>query len=132
MCTQINELILIETIKNPSNFIANYAGLMGAIRLERRGKELWNKLSQTPCSSIRKVSSNNADQKAYYRFLNNENVTETNLIIEATRRMENMSEGSHLLCIQDTSEVNLVNHKGRIQHGSGFGSFGQFRQRSLF
>ena len=106
---------------DPSNFIANYSGLMGDVRLERRGKQLWNKLSQTPCSSIRRVSSNFADQKAYYRFLSNKKVTEINLVIEATRRMEQMSEDRHLLCIQDTCEVNLVKHMGRLQSGSGLG-----------
>ena len=105
----------------PINFIANYAGLMGDVRLECRGKELWNKLSQTPCSSIRRLSSNYATQKAYYRFLNNEKVRETNLVTEATRRMAQMSSGRHLLCVQDTCEVNLVNHKGRLRANSGLG-----------
>lgn len=105
----------------PSNFIADFSGLLGDVRLERRGKGLWDKLSMMPCSSIRRLSSDNAEQKAYYRFLNNERVSETKLIKEAAQRMEKLSAGRHLLCIQDTSEVNLTKHSGRLHAHSGLG-----------
>ena len=106
---------------NTSSFIVNYTGLFGDVRLERRGKELWDKLSVNPCSSIRRLSSDNAEQRAYYRFLNNANVKEEELIIESTSRMEKMSSDRHLLCIQDTCEVNLSGHKGRLQADTGLG-----------
>lgn len=106
---------------SPSNFIVNYEGLLPDVRLERRGEKLWNHLSLSPCSSIRRISSNNAEQRANYRFLNNERVTENALTAEAARRVEAMSEGRHLLCIQDTCEVNLSSHKGRLKPGSGLG-----------
>ncbi len=108
-------------VYHPSNFIVNYEGLLNDVRLERRGKSLWNQLSVTPCSSIRRISSNNAEQRANYRFLNNERVTEDALTVEAARRVGSMSEGRHLLCIQDTCEVNLSSHKGRLKAGSGLG-----------
>lgn len=106
----------------PTNFIANYEGFLGDVRLESRGKKLWNRLSLTPCSSIRRLSSDYAEQKAYYRFLNNEKVSEKSLAEEATGRMKRLSPNKHLLCIQDTCEVNLHKHKGRIKGGSGLGS----------
>jgi len=106
---------------NPLNFIANYSNLMNDVRLERRGEQLWNKLSLTPCSSIRKLSSDNAEQKAYYRFLNNDNVKETVFVEEAANRMKNLSKDRHLLCIQDTCEMNLGSHKGRHLPNSGLG-----------
>lgn len=105
----------------PSNFTVNYTGLLRDARLERRGKKLWNQLSMTPCSSIRRISSTNAEQRANYRFLNNERVTEDAFTAEAARRVEAMSDGRHLLCIQDTCEVNLSSHKGRLKAGSGLG-----------
>jgi hypothetical protein len=106
---------------NPINFIANYGKLLGDVRLERRGKELWDKLGKTPSSSIRRISSTNAEQKAYYRFLNNEKVQETTFVTEAANRMKKLSAGRDLLCIQDTCEVNLVKHKNRLQSDSGLG-----------
>lgn len=63
-------------METTSNFIADFSGLFGDSRLDRRSKLFWNKLSTLPCSSIRKLSSNNAEQKAYYRFLHNEKVKE--------------------------------------------------------
>ena len=106
---------------NPVLFSPNYTGYIGDLRLERRGNELCKKLSQHPSSSIRQVSANQAEQKAYYRFLNNERVDEQELINEASSRMGQLAKGRHLLCIQDTCEVNLSGHKGRLKPNSGLG-----------
>jgi len=64
-----------ETI-NPSNFYPNYTGKLGDFRSERRGMELWNKLTKHPSSTIRQLANNKAEQKAYYRFLNNNSIKE--------------------------------------------------------
>lgn len=104
-----------------TGYIVDYTGYISDARLARRGKDLWRKLSFTPCSSIRRLSANNAEQKAYYRFLNNAKVQETELVNEAAKRMEGLSKGRHLLCIQDTCEVNLQAHRGRLREGSGLG-----------
>lgn len=103
------------------NFFPDYNGLLNDSRLERRGQALWRKLSLTPVSSIRRLSETRAEQKAYYRFLHNEKVEENKLIAEASSRVKNLCAGRHLLCIQDTSEINLCKHKGRLQPSSGLG-----------
>lgn len=107
---------------HPSNFVVNYEGLLPDARLVRRGEKLWNQLSMTPCSSIRRISTTAAEQKANYRFLNNDRVTEEAFSREAARRIQAMSGGRHLLCIQDTSEINLGRHKGRLAPNSGLGA----------
>lgn len=107
---------------NPVAFFPDYTGYLGDLRLERRGKELWQKLSQHPCSSIRQLAKTRAEQKAYYRFLNNEKIEEEELISEASFRMSQLARGRHLLCVQDTCEVNLSGHKGRLKPNSGLGS----------
>ena len=104
-----------------ARFVVDYTGFIGDARLVCRGKELWRKLSLTPSSSIRRLSKDNAEQKAYYRFLNNTKVRETELVAEAAKRMEGLSSGRHLLCIQDTCEVNLQTHQGRVRTNSGLG-----------
>lgn len=109
-----------ETI-SPQNFYPNYMGKLGDLRSERRGMELWGKLSERPSSTIRQLASNKAEQKAYYRFLNNNNISEDDLIDESSERMGRLSKGRHLLCVQDTCEVNLINHKGRLNENSGLG-----------
>ena len=104
-----------------SSFSPDYTGYFGDLRLERRGNELSKKLSMHPSSSIRQVSSSQAEQKAYYRFLSNEKVEEQDLIDEVTSRMSTLAGDRHLLCIQDTCEVNLSRHKGRLKPNSGLG-----------
>lgn len=111
---------MTETI-NPSNFYPDYTGQLGDLRLERRAMELWGKLSNHPSSTIRQLASNKAEQKAYYRFLNNDKINEDQLINESSQRMSQLSKGRHLLCIQDTCEVNLSSHKGRLNNNSGLG-----------
>ena len=106
---------------DPIGFFPDYAGCFNDLRLERRAKELWRKLSLHPSSTIRKLSKSTAEQKAYYRFLNNEKIEEEQLIREATTRMSKLAKGLHLLCVEDTSEINLSNNKSRLKPNSGLG-----------
>ena len=106
---------------NPLAFFPDYTGYLGDLRLEHRGQELWQKLSLHPYSSIRQLAGDSAEQKAYYRFLNNEKVEEGQLTKEASSRMGQLAKGRQLLCIQDTCEVNLSGHKGRLKPNSGLG-----------
>ena len=100
---------------NPVMTSPDFTGYLGDLRLERRGNELCKKLIEHPSSSIRQVSSTQAEQKAYYRFLNNEKVEEQELIKEVSSRMSCLAKDRHLLCIQDTCEINLSKHKGRLK-----------------
>ncbi len=106
---------------NPRHFLPDYKGLIGDLRLERRAGALFNRISQRPSSTIQQLANNRAEQKAYYRFLNNKRVEEEQLIGEASSRMSKLAKGRHLLCLQDTCEVNLGNHKGRLAPNSGLG-----------
>ena len=106
---------------NPNAFFPDYTGFLGDLRSERRGQELWKKLSRHPGSSIRQLAKDSAEQKAFYRFLSNTRIEERQLIEEAAKRMSTLTEGRHLLCVQDTCEVNLCEHKGRLRANSGLG-----------
>lgn len=111
----------MEKTISPLNFYPDYTGKLGDLRSERRGMELWGKLSEHPSSTIRQLANNKAEQKAYYRFLNNDTIKEEHLIDESSQRMGKLSKGRHLLCIQDTCEVNLTRQKGRLNENSGLG-----------
>ncbi len=108
-------------LMSPLNILPDYIGKLGDLRSERRGMKLWNKLSLHPSSTIRQLASNKAEQKAYYRFLNNDKIKEEQLINESSQRMSKLSKGRHLLCLQDTCEINLGKHKGRLNENSGLG-----------
>lgn len=72
-------------------------------------------------SSIRKISPDRATQKAAYRLLNNKKVSEEVLIDEMCSRHTSICASSHVLCIQDSTEMNFYSHKQRLQENSGLG-----------
>jgi len=111
----------MESLDNPEAFIPDYTSFIGDKQLVKRGKQLFDKLSLNPCSSIQRIASSKKEQKAYYRFLNNERVEEEELTNKASCRLKCFVEGRHVLCIQDTCEVNLSSHQGRLKPDRGFG-----------
>jgi hypothetical protein len=64
---------------------------------------------------IRQISRNRAEQMGYYRFLENENVSISELGRSFADHCEQQVEGLHVLSVSDTSEINLHRHKGRLK-----------------
>jgi hypothetical protein len=106
---------------NQKYFIPDFKGTLPDHRLEVRAQKLARQLSQTPCSSIRKLSNNTAEHKANLRFLNNERVEEEALIKESSARVGQLVTDRHVLVVTDTCEVNMSGHKGRLKPDSGLG-----------
>lgn len=65
--------------------------------------------------NIRQVSRNRAEQVGYYRFLENENVSISELVRSLSDACEQQVEGLHVLAISDSSEINLQAHAGRLK-----------------
>lgn len=83
-------------------------------------------------SSIRRSANTKAEQKATYRFLENEKVTEQELIESCCERTSELCNGKHLLVLNDTSEINLQRHSGRIQPEKGIGVVGNDTDLGFF
>lgn len=83
-------------------------------------------------SSIRQSADTRAEQKAIYRFLENEQVTESELIECCLERTEERCKEKHILVLNDTSEINLQRHVGRLQTGSGVGVVGNNNDLGFF
>lgn len=113
--------MMIQTI-NTKYFIPNYTDRFGDKRLAHRVNLFSNRLTVNPCSSISQISESRAEQKAFYRFLNNDKVSKNDIIEESSERIRRLSLGRHLLCVQDTCEVNLSKHKGLIKDNTGLGA----------
>ena len=105
-----------------THFIPNFTGKFGDKRLDKRANDFCDRLSLTPCSSVKRLSNDKAEQKAFYRFLENDSVKEEHFIEESSERVSKLSKGRHLLCLQDTCEINLSRHRGRIKANTGLGS----------
>jgi len=81
--------------------------------------------------NIRAISRNRAEQVGYYRFLENENVSVSELVRSVSDACQQQVEGLHVLAISDSSEINLQAHVGRI-NPEGLGVVGNNRDKGFF
>ena len=90
-------------------------------RLEKRGLRIIELLTLKANVSIRSISPNRGMQKGAYHFLNNDKIKEEDLIDELCDRSAKNCSKRHVLCIQDTTEMNYYSQKHRIKEDSGLG-----------
>lgn len=100
---------------------SSYTSLFNDKRLERRGEQLISSLFRAGSSSIQSISRTRAEQKGYYRLLRNEKVQENVLIDEIVGRCKRSTKNKVVLAIQDTTEINLSNHRNRIKYDESLG-----------
>jgi hypothetical protein len=81
--------------------------------------------------NIRQISKNRAEQIANYRFLENDNVTISELTKSLSDHCQQNVGGQHVLAISDTSEINLQSHKGRLKE-QGLGVVGNNKDVGFF
>jgi hypothetical protein len=72
-------------------------------------------MGQHQSVNIRQISRNRAEQVGYYRFLENENVTVSELVQSLSGHCQKNIEGRHVLAVSDSSEINLQSHAGRLK-----------------
>src|SRR5258705_10039644 len=93
----------------------------GDPRLDVRGNNFVKSLWFSGTQSIRQLSLSNAEQKGYYRFLENESTTEEAITRSMGKRCATAVKDKTVLIFQDTTEINLYNHKNRIRHDDSIG-----------
>jgi hypothetical protein len=67
------------------------------------------------------LAHNDSEAKAFYRFFQNDNVSEPDLIRNMSSNCRNCVENKVVLCIQDSSEINLYNHRNRLKKDDSIG-----------
>jgi len=72
-------------------------------------------MGQHQSVNIRQISRNRAEQVGYYRFLENENVTVSELVQSLSEHCQEQVKGRHILAVSDSSEINLQAHSGRLK-----------------
>lgn len=92
--------------------------------MERRGRHIASTLMLGKTSSIHGVTSNQSEQKGFYRFLANEKVTESALIKDLTIRCSKNVQDRDVIVIQDSSTIGLSHHAGTVKPNSGLGLVG--------
>lgn len=91
-------------------------------RLIKRGNKILDDLFSKSIHSIRQITNNESDAKAFYRFLQNERVDENTIIQNMLFNCRTACSGKVVLCIQDSTEINLSSHKGRIKKDDYIGT----------
>ncbi len=100
----------------------SFKDIFGDKRLDSRGSKLVRDLFVRSTHSIRQLTPSNADQKSSYRFLENERTTEVAITAGISTRCASAVKGKVVLSIQDTSEINLYNHKNRLKYDGSIGN----------
>lgn len=99
-----------------------FKDVFGDKRVDARGSSIVRDLFVRGTHSIRQLTQSNAAQKGCYRFLENERTTESAIIKGISARCAAAVKGKVVLSIQDTSEINLYNHKNRIKYDGTIGN----------
>ena len=88
-------------------------------------------MQQHQSVNIRAISQSRAEQVGYYRFLENQNVTLSELVRSVSDHCQQQVEGLHVLAISDSSEINLQAHAGRLKP-KGLGVVGNNQDIGFF
>ena len=110
---------------------ATFKDSFGDKRLDARGNKFVRDLLVRGSHSIRQISQSSSAQKGHYRFLENENVTISELVRSLSDHCEQQIEGRHILALSDTSEINLQSHSGRLKP-EGLGVVGNNKNVGFF
>ena len=103
---------------------SNYTGLLQDKRLEKRASMIAQSLLLSRTASVHGATQYEAEQKGFYRFLDNENVSEDILITELTNRCSKNVVNRDIIVVQDTSSFGLNHNSKNIKQGSGVGFVG--------
>lgn len=72
-------------------------------------------------SCINQIGRNWSEQTAFYRFMNNDKVTESSLLSQCLSQQDSIDQEEELLVIQDTSQINLNHLQKSIKDKEGLG-----------
>lgn len=104
---------------------------MDDLRLVYRGNQLLGDLFSKSVSSIRQLSRDEASAKGFYRFLHNDRVSEDDIIWNLSQNCRAACRDKYVICLQDTTEMNLSRHAGRIKKDDDIGTTNANKDKGL-
>lgn len=90
----------------------------GDVRVEGRAEWMMDHLVASGCCVLRKVGGDRAGEMACHRFLSSRHSSVAAILSGLAARTAAACAGRHVICIQDTSEINF---KKRAANRRGFG-----------
>ena len=109
-----------------------YMGKFKDKRLDKRAMKLSALLYSGKSSSLHEITPTESDQKAAYRFYSNDKAEESILINTVKERSGYLCADRDVLVLQDTSEINLDNHRNRLRPHTGIGLTGNNKNLGFF
>lgn len=88
-----------------------FKGILSDNRLERRTEKITNDMLTFGTAIVNRFSENQAEKIGAYRMLSSQRITYKDVSQGLYRDLAKKQQYSHLLCIQDTSEINLSKHE---------------------
>lgn len=101
------------------------------LRLVYRGNKILSDLFCKSIHSIRQLTENDSSAKGFYRFLQNDRVSEEDIVLNLSANCQAACKGKFVVCIQDTSEINLSSHSRRIKKDEYIGTTNAKNERGL-
>jgi Transposase DNA-binding len=92
------------------------------MRLLYRGNKILEDLFSSSTHSIRQISKDEASAKGVYRFLSNDRVSEEDIVSNLAVNCKAACTGKYVVCIQDSTEIDLGSHCNRINKNEDIGS----------
>lgn len=92
------------------------------LRLVYRGNKILGDLFSKSVHSIRQLTHDDKDAVGFYRFLKNERVSEDDIVHNLSMNCKAACKGKYVVCIQDTTEINLSSHSKRIKNDDDIGT----------
>lgn len=89
-------------------------------------------MSESKSCSIHKICKDESTAKSIYRFLNNEKVTEQEIIQQTAKECSENVIGKRVLVIIDTSVIRLSNKKNRLKDVNDLYSTGRYLHQNLY
>lgn len=86
------------------------------------GNKILGDLFSRSVHSIRQVTQDESAAKGFYRFLQNDRVNEENIVSNLVTNCQMACRGKYVVCLQDTTEINLSSHSKRIKKDSYIGT----------
>ncbi len=104
-------------------------GRFGDRRLAATGDELLAAMQKQQTMCLHALASGRSETRRFTDFLDNEAVSQHEMLVRAGRLTAQRAVGRHVLGIADTSEINFAAHTGRKR---GFGTVGNGKDIGVF
>ena len=101
------------------------------LRLLYRGNKIMGDLFSKSVHSIRQLTGDESSAKGFYRFLQNDRVSEEDIVWNLSANCQAACRGKYVVCIQDTTEINLSSHSNRIKKDDSIGTTNANNEKGL-